>query len=81
MQPLWRLEGFVDLDVPESDQDPEVPEDGVAKAAVNKRELAIIRRSEKFCALDGVHTHERGPLSEGALDGEELVCPWHEGHP
>ena len=57
----------------------EVPEGSVAKAVVNKRELAIVRRAGKFYALDGVCTHEGGPLGEGTVDGEELVCPWHEG--
>ena len=57
----------------------EVPEGSVAKAVVNKRELAIVRWAGKFYALDGVCTHEGGPLGEGTVDGEELVCPWHEG--
>ncbi len=57
----------------------EVPEEGVAKAVVNKRELEIIRLGGTFHALDGICTHEGGPLGEGTLDGEELVCPWHEG--
>ena len=57
----------------------EVPGEGVAKAVVNRRELAIIHRSGTFYALDGICTHEGGPLGEGTLDGEELVCPLHEG--
>lgn len=57
----------------------DVPEGGVAKAVVNKRELAIVHRGGSFFALDGVCTHEGGPLGEGTIDGEELVCPWHEG--
>lgn len=56
-----------------------VPDGGVAKAVVNKRELAIIHRGGDFFALDGVCTHEGGPLGEGTTDREELVCPWHEG--
>lgn len=57
----------------------DVPEGGVAKAIVNKRELAIVHLSGTYYALDGICTHEGGPLGEGTLDGEELVCPWHEG--
>jgi nitrite reductase/ring-hydroxylating ferredoxin subunit len=57
----------------------DVPAGGVAKATVNKREIAIVNRGGDFFALDGVCTHEAGPLGEGALDGDELVCPWHEG--
>jgi len=57
----------------------DVPEGGVARAVVNRRELAIIHRGEAYFAVDGVCTHEAGPLGEGTLDGDELVCPWHEG--
>jgi len=57
----------------------DVPEGTVAKAVVNEREIAIIHIGESFYALDGICTHEAGPLGEGTLDGEELVCPWHEG--
>lgn len=57
----------------------DVPEGGVAKAVVNARELAIVRSGGIFYALDGICTHEAGPLGEGTLDGEELVCPWHDG--
>jgi nitrite reductase/ring-hydroxylating ferredoxin subunit len=51
----------------------EVPEGSVAKAVVGTRELAITNQGGRFYALDA------GPLGEGTLDGEELVCPWHEG--
>lgn len=57
----------------------DVPEGSVAKAVVNEREIAIIHSGGSFYALDGICTHEAGPLGEGTLDGEELVCPWHEG--
>lgn len=56
-----------------------MPEGSVAKAMVNEREIAILNRGGAFYALDGICTHEGGPLGEGALEGEELVCPWHEG--
>ncbi len=61
--------------IPTSD----VPEESVAKAVVNRQDLAIIHRGGTYYALDGVCTHEGGPLGEGTLDGDELVCPWHEG--
>ncbi|MCI4371419.1 MAG: Rieske 2Fe-2S domain-containing protein [Thermoplasmata archaeon] len=57
----------------------DIPDGAVAGAVVNKRDLAIIRRGDVFYALDGTCTHEAGPLGEGSLDGDELVCPWHEG--
>jgi len=57
----------------------DVPEGGVAKAVVNTREIAIIHRGDRYFALDGICTHEAGPLGEGTLEDDELVCPWHAG--
>ncbi len=57
----------------------DVPEGSVAKAVVDRREIAIIQRDGSFFAMDGICTHEGGPLGEGTLDDGELVCPWHEG--
>jgi len=57
----------------------DVPEGGVASATVNDRLIAILNRGGTFYALDGVCPHEGGPLGEGTIEGDELVCPWHEG--
>lgn len=57
----------------------DVPEGGVASAMVNDRQIAILNQGGTFYALDGVCPHEGGPLGEGTIEGDELVCPWHEG--
>ena len=57
----------------------EVPEGQVHKAKVGTREFAIIRLDGAFYCIDGVCTHEGGPLGEGTLEGGQLVCPLHEG--
>lgn len=57
----------------------DVPEGQVRKATLGKREVAVIRKGGKFYCLDGVCTHEGGPLGEGSLNDGQLVCPWHEG--
>lgn len=57
----------------------EVPEGKVAKAKVGKREFAVIRLGGAIYCIDGVCSHEGGPLGEGSLEGGELVCPLHEG--
>jgi nitrite reductase/ring-hydroxylating ferredoxin subunit len=41
------------------------------------RELALANVGGKFFACDNVCPHQGGPLGEGILDGELLVCPWH----
>lgn len=30
-----------------------------------------------FSAISGVCNHAGGPLGEGRLEGEYVVCPWH----
>ena len=57
----------------------EVPEGKVAKAKVGKKEFAVVLLGGAYYCIDGICTHEGGPLGEGTLVGEELVCPWHEG--
>lgn len=39
--------------------------------------LAISWRDGKLGVVSGVCNHAGGPLGEGRLDGEYLVCPWH----
>jgi nitrite reductase/ring-hydroxylating ferredoxin subunit/multimeric flavodoxin WrbA len=39
--------------------------------------LALCYRDGVFSALSGVCNHAGGPLGEGRLDGDYVVCPWH----
>jgi nitrite reductase/ring-hydroxylating ferredoxin subunit len=31
----------------------------------------------RFCAVSALCPHEDGPLAEGWLEGDTVVCPWH----
>ncbi|MCC7510863.1 MAG: NAD(P)H-dependent oxidoreductase [Planctomycetes bacterium] len=44
---------------------------------VGKRKFALSFRDGKFGLIDNVCNHVGGPLGEGKLDGEYVVCPWH----
>lgn len=57
----------------------EIPEGKVGKAKVGKKDFAIIHVGNAFYCVDGLCTHEGGPLGEGSLQDGELVCPWHDG--
>lgn len=66
------MDGFVDVaamtDVPV----------GRAKAfSVGERRIAICHTPRGFFALDNTCPHRGGPLAEGDLIGDEIVCPWH----
>jgi nitrite reductase/ring-hydroxylating ferredoxin subunit len=39
--------------------------------------FAIFRVKDEFFALDNSCLHRGGPLGEGALEGFDVVCPWH----
>ena len=41
------------------------------------KEIAVARIGDQFFAFDDICPHQGGPLSEGTIDGEEVVCPWH----
>ena len=39
--------------------------------------LAVSWQDGQFGAISGTCNHAGGPLGQGALDGEYIVCPWH----
>ncbi len=39
--------------------------------------VALVCKDGQFSAISGVCNHVGGPLGEGRLDGEYVVCPWH----
>jgi nitrite reductase (NADH) small subunit len=45
---------------------------------VGERRVAVFRsRAGKVFAVDNVCPHKNGPLAEGMLAGENIVCPLH----
>lgn len=41
------------------------------------KKIALSYKDEKFSAISGVCNHVGGPLGNGVLEGEYIVCPWH----
>ncbi len=39
--------------------------------------IALTYQNGSFAAISGVCNHVGGPLGEGTLDGDYIVCPWH----
>jgi nitrite reductase/ring-hydroxylating ferredoxin subunit len=51
---------------------------GQAKRAdIAGRSLAIFNLDGRYHAIDDACNHRGGPLSEGQVEGEAVVCPWH----
>ncbi|MBF0276839.1 MAG: non-heme iron oxygenase ferredoxin subunit [SAR324 cluster bacterium] len=41
------------------------------------KELALVNLNQNFYALENECTHVGAPLCEGAIEGDEIICPWH----
>jgi nitrite reductase (NADH) small subunit len=51
---------------------------GRAKAVtIGGRTVALYHTARGFFATDNVCPHRGGPLAEGDVIGDEIVCPWH----
>lgn len=42
--------------------------------------ILVFNLDGNFYAIENVCTHDGGPLSEGYLQGDEIVCPRHGAH-
>jgi nitrite reductase/ring-hydroxylating ferredoxin subunit len=57
----------------------DLQEDSPTGAEVQGKMLAVVLHKGKVYALNATCTHQGGPLEEGSVDGDELICPWHSG--
>jgi nitrite reductase (NADH) small subunit len=55
----------------------DLPDGGVAEVVVGDAVVALVRVGLAVHALDGVCSHQGGPLGRGKLEGCVLTCPWH----
>ena len=55
----------------------EIPPGGKKLVEVDFLPVAIFNIGGKFLAVEDVCTHDGGPLAEGELEGDEIVCPRH----
>jgi len=44
---------------------------------VEGRKIALFNLEGSYWAIDDTCPHRGGPLSEGEVKGEEVICPWH----
>ena len=49
----------------------------LTRVAAGGRPLAVSFRDGQFGAVSNTCNHVGGPLGEGRLDGDYIVCPWH----
>ncbi len=51
--------------------------DSVCMVVVGDRALCLTRTEEGYGALDNRCPHQGGPLGEGQIEDELVICPWH----
>jgi nitrite reductase/ring-hydroxylating ferredoxin subunit len=44
---------------------------------VEGHEIALFNCEGSYYAIDNQCTHVGGPLCEGDLEGDKVICPWH----
>jgi len=49
----------------------------VQQVFVGDTKIALTCKDGEFGAISGVCNHFGGPLAEGTLAGDYVVCPWH----
>lgn len=53
------------------------PPGDVAEVQNGEQTYAVCNVEGELRCLDGVCPHAGGPLGQGNIDGNQLVCPWH----
>lgn len=56
----------------------DLPGPGEAKEfTIGDKTICIANHNGEYSALDNVCPHRGGPLGQGLIEGDKLVCPWH----
>ena len=55
----------------------DVPLGQAAAFTVESQRIALFNVEGTYYAIGDTCTHRAGPLSEGAVQGTKVACPWH----
>jgi len=55
----------------------ELVDPGTMMIEIDERLVVLVHVGDEFFCIDDVCTHDNGPLSEGELQGCQLICPRH----
>lgn len=63
----WKLLGTV----------AELKQKQLQQVEVADKKIALTYIDGEFSAISGICNHVGGPLGNGTLEGDYIVCPWH----
>lgn len=56
----------------------ELPAEGLAKEFLcGKKVICVANVRGTITAMDNICLHRGGPLGQGLIEGDKVVCPWH----
>jgi len=55
----------------------DIPEGRPETFGVEDRHIAIYRLNDGYYAIEDICTHDGGPLAEGEVDDDVVICPRH----
>jgi nitrite reductase (NADH) small subunit len=55
----------------------EVPPGTIREFQIDGNNIALANVAGKLSAINNICLHRGGPLGEGELQGQIVVCPWH----
>lgn len=56
----------------------ELPPEGEAREfSLGDKIICVANLNGKVSAMDNVCLHRGGPLGQGGIEGDKVVCPWH----
>jgi nitrite reductase (NADH) small subunit len=56
----------------------DIPQPGEAKEfSCGDRTICVANVNGTISAMDNVCIHRGGPIAQGTLEGDKMVCPWH----
>jgi len=63
----WQVVGLIE----------ELKANELQEIEVDSKKIALSYKDGEFGAISGFCNHLGGPLGNGSLDGDYIVCPWH----
>ena len=55
------------------------PAESLKKVVFGGEDIVVANVGGKLYAMTNTCTHRGGPLDEGELEGNTVICPWHGG--